>query len=112
MKLPAYFKEPDINNPDDMYKILTVGNNAGGLTPNKAKEIIYSLLGDNYEPFDEEWGDIPLAYAKTQQTANFPDLAAQLEKQIKKAAGAQDDAIVAVMKEVRSLLVKMSEEAK
>ena len=107
----AYFKEPDINNPDDMYKILTVGNNAGGLTPNKAKEIIYSLLGDNYEPFDEEWGDIPLAYAKTQQTANFPDLTAQLEKQIKKAAGAQDDAIVAVMKEVRSLLVKMSEEA-
>ena len=69
------------------------------------------MLGDNYEPFDEEWGDIPLAYAKTQQTANFPDLTAQLEKQIKKAAGAQDDAIVAVMKEVRSLLVKMSEEA-
>lgn len=108
----AYFKEPDINNPDDMYKILTVCGNAGGLTPNKAKEIIYSLLGDNYEPFDEEWGDIPLAYQKAQPVQNFPNLTAQLEQQIQKAAKAQDDAVVAVMKEVRSLLVKMSKEAK
>lgn len=107
----AYFKEPDINNPDDMYKILTVCGNAGGLTPNKAKEIIYSLLGDNYEPFDEEWGDIPLAYQKAQPAQNFPNLTAQLEQQIQKAAKAQDDAVVAVMKEVRSLLVKMSKEA-
>lgn len=107
----AYFKEPDINNPDDMYKILTVCGNAGGLTPNKAKEIIYSLLGDNYEPFDEEWGDIPLAYQKAQPVQNFPNLTAQLEQQIQKAAKAQDDAVVAVMKEVRSLLVKMSKEA-
>lgn len=107
----AYFKEPDINNPDDMYKILTVCGNAGGLTPNKAKEIIYSLLGDNYEPFDEEWGDIPLAYQKAQPVQNFPNLTAQLEQQIQKAAKAQDDAVVAVMKEVRSLLVKMSKGA-
>lgn len=107
----AYFKEPDINNPDDMYKILTVCGNAGGLTPNKAKEIIYSLLGDNYEPFDEEWGDIPLAYQKAQPVQNFPNLTAQLEQQIQKATKAQDNAVVAVMKEVRSLLVKMSKEA-
>lgn len=32
----AYFLEPDISNPDDLYKLLTVANNAGGLTPNKA----------------------------------------------------------------------------
>lgn len=110
----AYFKEPDINNPDDMQKILTVCNLAGGLTPNKAKEIIYSMLGDSFEPFDGEWGDTPLAYAKAQQTQamSLSNLTAQLETQIKKAAGAQDDAVVAVMKEVRSLLVKMSEEAK
>ena len=35
----VYFREPDITNPDDLFKILTLVNNAGGLTPNKAKEI-------------------------------------------------------------------------
>ncbi len=32
----VYFKEPDISNPDDLFKLLSVCNNAGGLTPNKA----------------------------------------------------------------------------
>ena len=45
------------------------------------------------------------------QAPAIPDLTAQLEKQIAKAAGAQDDAVVAVMKEVRSLLLKMSKGA-
>ena len=106
----CYFKEPDINNPDDMFKILTVCNNAGGITPNKAKEIAYTTLGDNYEPFEGEWADTPLAFAKT-QTPALPALTEQLEKQIAKAAAANDDAVVAVMKEVRSLLEKMSKEA-
>ena len=103
----AYFKEPDINNPDDITKILNIVERAGGLTPNKAKEVAYEALGDNFEPFEGEWADVPLAYAKLNQTPDINNLSAQLEKQISKAAGAQDDAIVAVMKEVRSLLLNM-----
>lgn len=104
----AYFKEPDISNPDDIAKILNIVERAGGLTPNKAKEVAYTILGDNFEEFEGEWADIPLAYAKLSQTPNIPDLTAQLEKQIAKATAGQDDAVVAVMKEVRSLLLKMS----
>lgn len=107
----AYFKEPDLSNPDDLFKILTVCNNAGGVTPNKAKEVAYTMLGDNFEPFEGEWADTPLAVQKSQQ-AGLPSITAQLEQQINKAAAANDDAVVAVMKEVRSLLLKMSKEDK
>ena len=34
----VYFKEPDITNPDDLYKILNVCSNAGGLPPNKVRK--------------------------------------------------------------------------
>jgi len=99
----AYFLEPDISNPDDIYKLLTVANNAGGLTPNKAKQIVYEAYGEVSEDYKEEWGNIPLAYSKT-QTTGFDN---QLQKQIEKATLNHDDAVVAVMKEVRNLLLKM-----
>lgn len=106
----AYFKEPDINNPEDIAKILNIVERAGGLTPNKAKEVGYNALGDNFEPFEGEWADVPLAYTKLGKTPEpvTPDITDQLEKQIAKAAAAQDDAVVAVMKEVRALLKDMS----
>jgi len=107
----CYFLEPDISNPDDLYKLLTVANNAGGLTPNKAKQIIYEAYGEVAEAYPEEWGDIPLAYSKTQGGGGFGfdlgQLTMSLQKQIEKAAGEHDDAIVAVMKEVKRQLVKM-----
>lgn len=112
----AYFLEPDITNPDDLFKILTVCNNAGGLTPNKAKEIAYKVMGDEAEPYDGEWGDIPLAYTKS-QTPTYPSgfgsasVGAQLEAQIAKAAAANNDAVVAVMKEVRDYLRQREEES-
>lgn len=112
----AYFLEPDITNVDDMAKILNITERAGGLTPNKAKDIAYSLMGDEAEPYEEEWGDIPLAYSKTQAAAmppaggTAPDIGTQFEAQIQKAAAAHNDAVVSVMKEVRSLLLKMQEE--
>lgn len=108
----AYFLEPDITNPDDLFKILSVCNNAGGLTPNKAKEIAYQVMGDSAEPYPEEWGDIPLAYSKTQTPAapaGFGSVGAQLEAQIAKAAAANNDAVVAVMKEVRDYLRQRGE---
>lgn len=98
----CYFMEPDISNPDDLCKLLTVANNAGGLTPNKAKELVYRATGEVSEDYPEEWGNIPLAYTNKQG-----NLAMSLEQQIQKAAANHDDAVVAVMKEVRSLLLKM-----
>lgn len=96
----AYFKGPDITNPDDLYKILTIVNNAGGLTPNKAKEIGYKTLGETSDDFESEWANIPLAYQKLQPVING------LDTQITKAANNKEDEIIAVMKSVRSLLLE------
>lgn len=108
----TYFLEPDISNPDDIAKLLTICNNAGGLTPNRAKQIVYAAYGETAEDYPAEWGDVPLAYTKTQGGGKFDlgQLTESLQKQIAKAAGNHDDAVVAVMKEVRSLLTKMDRE--
>ena len=105
----AYFLEPDISNPDDLYKLLTVCNNAGGLTPNKAKQILFEAYGEVAEDYEGEWGDMPLVYHKSQSGTGFDlgSLSTSLQKQIEKAADQHDDAIVAVMKEVKRLLLKM-----
>lgn len=149
----VYFREPDITNPDDLFKILTVCNNAGGLTPNKAKAIAYEALGEVAEDFDGEWGEIPLviqqrlsssalgmaaggpsvaqAASSGQIDGNTPsnqnkpqngtqeggegngqtpaNLEQQLDNQIAKAAAANEGELVAVMKEVRRLLVRIGE---
>jgi PBSX family phage portal protein len=112
--IEATFKEPDISNPDDLYKLLTVCNSAGGLTPNKAKEIIYNAFGETAEDYEGDWGDTPLAYSKTQGTGGTYDLGQltmSIQRQIEKAAKSHDDSIVAVMKEVKKQLEKMSKEA-
>lgn len=54
------FKGPEITNPDDLYKILTVAEKAGGLPPNKAKQVAYEALGESCDDYPSEWGDIPL----------------------------------------------------
>ena len=110
----AYFLEPDISNPDDLYKLLTVCNNAGGLTPNKAKQIIFEAYGETAEDYEGDWGDTPLAYSKSQgggMDFDLGQLTMSLQKQIEKAAGQHDDTVVAVMKEVKRLLLKMDKAA-
>ncbi len=113
----VYFKDPDITNPDDIFKILNVTERAGGLTPNTAKEITLETLGKVAEPYDEEWGEIPLAVSRTQMyglasgtTGNSQSIGEQIDKAIKKAMDAKDDDIVVIMKEVKKLLQKMSRE--
>lgn len=111
----AYFLEPDISNPDDLQKLLTVANSAGGLTPNMAKRIVFEALGEDAEDYPENpeeaaWGDIPLAYKNQQASGATFDLGGitmSLQRQIQKAAAQHDDAVVAVMKEVKALLLKM-----
>lgn len=102
----AYFLAPKISNPDDLYKLLSVTNNAGGVTPNFAKRIIYEAYGEQSEDYSEDWGNVPLAYSKTQggEAYGLGSLTMGLQRQIEKAAGKHDDAVVAVMKEVKRLL--------
>lgn len=109
----AYFLEPDITNPDDLYKLLTVANNAGGVTPNFAKRIIYEAFGEQAEDYEGDWGDTPLNYSKSQGGGglDFGGLTMSLQQQIEKAASSHDDAVVAVMKEVKRLLMKMDKGA-
>ena len=109
----AYFLAPNITNPDDLYKILTVSNNAGGLTPNKAKDVVYRMLGETSEDYEEEWGDIPLKiYAeRNSSVADVNGIAAQLTQQIQKAqSNNAPDEVVSVMKSVQKLLKEIKEQ--
>lgn len=106
------FNNPDLSNIDDLSKILAVCSAAGGLDPNKAKEILYKQLGETSEDYDGEWANIPLAYTKLQNNSNnAQSVSAQLDTTIEKAATAGDDEIVSVLKEVRKALTKLSEVA-
>lgn len=114
----AYFLAPDISNPDDLFKILSVTERAGGLTPNKAKTVLGNALGEKVENFEGEWADIPIAAKdliaslkpqEPQPAMTMDDILSQLTGQITKAAAHNDDAIVAVMKEVKSVLMQMQE---
>ena len=102
----AYFMEPDISNPDDLAKILTICNVAGGLTPNKAKQIALEALGEVSEDFPDEWGEIPLAVQKTQQASAQPSMDGLFAQAIQKAEHSRDDDIVPVLKEIRRVLRK------
>lgn len=103
------FNDPDLSNIEDLSKILAVCSAAGGLTPNKSKEILYKQLGEAAEDYEGEWGNIPLAYAKTQNNSNnTQSVSTQLDTTIEKAAVAGDDEIVSVLKEVRKALNAMS----
>ena len=112
----AYFLDPDVTNADDLYKLLTVANNAGGVTPNLAKEVICEALGKQCEPYDSEWADDPIAVTKNKSAENAGGLGnisavmAQLSSQIEKAQKKNEpDEVVAVMKEVQRLLKQMKE---
>lgn len=89
----AYFLEPDVTNPDDLYKMLNVANNAGGLTPNKAKEVLYKAFGETSEDFEEEWGDIPIKIWEKMNAANNLNMGmsqGQVNRQIEKADRGHD----------------------
>ena len=104
----VYFKKPDISNPDDLVKILNIVERAGGLTPNKAKQIGLEAIGEVSEDYEGDWGNIPLAYQKTSSSATQPltgeELQAKVGEVIMKAETNNEVELVAIMKEVRSLL--------
>lgn len=104
----VYFKKPDISNPDDLVKILNIVERAGGLTPNKAKQIGLEAIGEVSEDYEGDWGNIPLAYQKNSSSAaqplNSEGLQAKVGEVIMKAENNNEVELVAIMKEVRSLL--------
>ena len=109
----AYFLEPNISNPDDICKILTAATAAGGVTPNKAKEILYKYLGEASDDYDEDWGNVPLSITQSDSSGGFDfgALTMALDGKIQKAASRPEDAqVYAVMKEVRRLLVDLKEQ--
>lgn len=106
----AYFLGPDISNPDDICRLLAVASNAGGVTPNMAHELAVGVIGKDKvaEDYPGDWGNLPLACSRQQGGGlDFALLGQELQKQITKAAGQHDDAVVAVMREVKSLLLQM-----
>lgn len=104
----AFFKAPEITNPDDIYKLMSVTNNAGGLTPNKAKEVFFDMIGETSSDYDEEWGNIPIQIQNLMK-ANVPE---QIDKAVQKAAASGDDEIIPVLKEVRKAVAAMVEHIK
>ena len=104
-------------------KLLNVAVRAGGLTPNKAKELTYKALGGVAEDYEGDWGNVPLEARKLALSAqaamglidadwaalNDEKLEEQLERQIAKAGEWQDGEIATVLKEIRGLLRESSE---
>jgi len=107
----AYFLEPVISNPDDLVKILQICNTAGGLTPNKAKQIALKALGEVAEDYEGDWGNIPLAYSKgsTAATDALAGLFGGVSLAMQKAQDNHDDEIIPVLKEIRKYLKQEQE---
>ena len=122
----AYFKTPNISNPDDLYKLMTIANAAGGLTPNKSKELLYESLGETSEDYEGDWGNIPMALISRMTGTQMPagqvesleapaapgaqqddvteDPMDSLNKMVAKAAADHEDQILSVLKEIRRQL--------
>jgi len=114
----AYFFAPEITNITDMVAMLNVAVRAGGVTPNKAKELTYMAMGGTAEDFEGSWGDVPLEVRKLSMGAKTAmgvveevppvpsdeKLDEMLALQIAKAVERQDLDVVPVLKEIRNLL--------
>lgn len=104
------FDAPDITNPDDISKMLTITEKAGGLTPNVAKELTYEVLGkDGMEDYEGEWGNVPLAYSNYNKSSAVQDansLLNGMDTQIAKAASNSDEDIIPIMKEIKRALAE------
>lgn len=56
----VYFKGPDVTNKKDLAEAVNYYNKTGALTPNMLIQAVSDLLGTEFEPFDSEWGDVPM----------------------------------------------------
>ncbi len=96
----VYLKEPEISNPDDITKLISVATNAGGVTPNLAREIACKAVGRVSEDYKGNWGNIPLAYIKnTVSQANTAVNAA-----ISKARRDNSEDIIPILKGIKDAI--------
>jgi PBSX family phage portal protein len=108
----AYFLEPDISNPDDLVKIIQACSAAGGLTPNKAKQIIYEALGEVSEDYEGDWGEIPLAYSKGSTGTDTLSNLLGVSTAIQKAHNNHDDDVVPVLQAIKKYLQRLEHDKK
>lgn len=108
----VYFKEPDITNPDDIFKLMNVANNAGGISPNDARQILFEQLGMKSTDFDGDWANVPLSVLSRNTVPDgMASVLSQLNGQVEKAErNGEPDEVVAVMKEVRKVLTQIQKQ--
>ncbi len=106
-----FFRAPDISNVDSLINLLNAANSSAGITPNKAKDIVYTALGETAEEYDGDWANIPLEIQKlNKQTPNLEALIKGMGKEINKAETINEsEEVVAVLKQVKRLLIDMKE---
>ena len=125
------FRAPDITNPDDQSKILTIVERAGGLTPNEAHRLAGTMVGDTAEDYTGDWADVPLAVqriinansaAQTPVTPKTPattpnateskltpEVMEQVDERVEDAEKTGNAELIAVMRQVRKALVEIAE---
>lgn len=91
----AQFNAPDMTNPDDQVKMLTVLNAIGGLAPNDVRQLAGDVLGKPLEAFPDAQYDVPKGIGAS--PAVPPAL---LQK-------SKDEQLVNVMKDVRDVLMEL-----
>jgi len=91
---------PKFNNVDDLFKILTVVDKAGGLTPILAQKLLTKYAADlEIKEYDSEWGDMPIEVLRIlQQQTNSLTASETIEK-------SEDNVgYIDVLKDVRNAL--------
>lgn len=55
-----HFNAPVINDDESKANALKAYHEMGGMTPNIARRQVSQIIGEEIEPIEQEWGDIPL----------------------------------------------------
>ena len=108
------FRAPNITNPDDQSKILSIVERAGGMTPNEAHRLAGQMVGETAEDYAGDWADVPLAVQTAinsgkATSAQEPDLMEQVSQKLEDAESTGNDELIAVMRQVRKALVELTE---
>jgi hypothetical protein len=93
-------------------KIIQACSAAGGLTPNKAKQIIYEALGEVSEDYEGDWGEIPLAYSKGSTGTDTLSNLLGVSTAIQKAHNNHDDDVVPVLQAIKKYLQRLEHDKK
>jgi len=54
------FRGPNLTNKIELAGAIDIYRKAGALTPNMLVQLVSELLGQDFEPFDQTWGNLPV----------------------------------------------------